>query len=38
MVLSLTNVKLGRESEVRYPVNFHIGFIQESEDRVSTLR
>ena len=37
MVLSLTNMKLGMESEVRYPATFHIGFIQESEDRVNEI-
>jgi catechol-2,3-dioxygenase len=36
-VLSLTNVKLGMESEVKYPATFHIGFIQESEERVNEL-
>ena len=35
MVLSLTHMKLGMESEVKYPATFHIGFIQESEDRVN---
>jgi len=37
MVLSLTSMKLGGETEVRYPVNFHIGFIQESEERVNEI-
>ena len=37
MVLSLINVKLGQESEVKYPANFHIGFIQESEQRVNEI-
>src|ERR1700735_3499696 len=31
MVLTLMNVK-GRESEVKYPATFHIGFIQDSEE------
>ena len=37
MVLSLTSMKVGRESEVRYPATFHIGFIQESEARVNEI-
>ena len=37
MVLSLTSMKVGRESEVRYPATFHIGFIQESEERVNEI-
>jgi catechol-2,3-dioxygenase len=37
MVLSLTNVKLGGESDVRYPATFHIGFIQESNERVDEI-
>ncbi len=37
IVLSLTNMKLGHESEVKYPVTFHIGFIQETEDRVNEI-
>jgi catechol-2,3-dioxygenase len=37
MVLTLTSMKVGRESEVRYPATFHIGFIQESEDRVNEI-
>ena len=37
MVLSLTNVKLGRESEVKYPANFHIGFGQESKEHVNEI-
>jgi catechol 2,3-dioxygenase-like lactoylglutathione lyase family enzyme len=28
MILSLTNMALGSETEVRYPATFHIGFIQ----------
>jgi lactoylglutathione lyase len=35
MVLSLTHMKVGRETEVKYPATFHIGFIQESEERVN---
>ena len=37
MVLSLTNVNVAKEPEVKYPATFHIGFIQESEDRVNDL-
>ena len=28
MVLSLTNVKVGKESQVKYPATVHIGFGQ----------
>jgi lactoylglutathione lyase len=37
MVLSLTNMKLGGASEVKYPATFHIGFIQENEARVNEI-
>lgn len=37
MVLSLTNMRLGGESEVKYPATFHIGFIQENEAGVDEL-
>src|SRR5262245_25781357 len=37
MVLSLTSMKVGRESEVKYPATFHIGFIQETEERVNEI-
>ena len=37
MVLTLTSMKVGRETEVRYPATFHIGFIQESEERVNEI-
>jgi catechol 2,3-dioxygenase-like lactoylglutathione lyase family enzyme len=37
MVLSLTNVKVGKESEVKYPSTFHIGFIVESKERVNEI-
>jgi lactoylglutathione lyase len=36
-VLTLTSMKVGRESEVKYPATFHIGFIQESEERVNEI-
>ncbi len=36
-VLSLMDMKLGRETEVKYPANFHIGFIQESEAKVNRI-
>jgi lactoylglutathione lyase len=37
MVLSLTSLKVGGEVEVKYPATFHIGFGQESEDRVNEI-
>jgi lactoylglutathione lyase len=37
MVLSLMNVKIGKESDVRYPDTFHIGFIQGSEEEVNQI-
>jgi catechol 2,3-dioxygenase-like lactoylglutathione lyase family enzyme len=33
MVLSL----MGRESEVKYPATFHVGFIRESEEQVNEI-
>ncbi|MCC6232142.1 MAG: VOC family protein [Verrucomicrobiales bacterium] len=35
LVLSLTSMALGSESEVRYPATFHIGFIQPTEADVN---
>ena len=37
MFLSLTSMKVGGEREVKYPVNFHVGFGQESEARVNEI-
>jgi lactoylglutathione lyase len=37
MILTLTNMKLGRETEVKYPATFHIGFAQASEERVNEI-
>jgi catechol-2,3-dioxygenase len=37
MVLTLTNAKVGGETEVRYPATFHVGFIQESEEAVNKI-
>jgi lactoylglutathione lyase len=37
MVLSLMSMKLGKESEVKYPATFHVGFIQESEQEVDEI-
>src|SRR5215813_6089771 len=37
MVLTLTSMKVAGETEVKYPNTFHIGFIQESEDRVNEI-
>lgn len=36
-VIVLTSVKVVRESEVRYPTGFHIGFIQPSEEAVNAI-
>lgn len=37
MVLTLTSMKVGKETEVRYPASFHVGFIQPSEERVNEI-
>jgi catechol-2,3-dioxygenase len=37
IVLTLTSMKVGGESTVKYPATFHIGFIQESEERVNEI-
>jgi len=37
IVLSLMNPKVARESEVKYPATFHVGFIQESEQVVDEI-
>jgi catechol-2,3-dioxygenase len=37
LFLSLTSMKMGKETEVRYPSLFHIGFGQESEERVNEI-
>jgi len=37
IVLTLASMKLGGESEVKYPVTFHIGFIQDSTEDVNRL-
>ena len=37
MLLTLTSMKVGREDEVRYPATFHIGFGQESEEKVNEI-
>jgi lactoylglutathione lyase len=37
IVLTLTSMKFGKESEVKYPASFHIGFIQESDERVDEI-
>jgi len=36
-LLSLMIPKLGGETEVRYPAIFHVGFMQESEERVNEI-
>ena len=35
IVLTLTSMKVGRETAVKYPATFHIGFIQETEEGVN---
>ena len=37
MVLTLTSMKVGDETEVRYPATFHIGFAQQSEEQVNEI-
>jgi catechol-2,3-dioxygenase len=37
MVLTLTSMTVGGEPEVKYPATFHIGFAQESEERVNEI-
>jgi len=37
MVLTLTHMKVGHEDQVKYPATFHIGFIQENEERVNEI-
>jgi len=37
MVLTLTSMKVGGETEVRYPYTFHIGFIQDSAEKVNEI-
>ena len=37
IVLSLTSMELGMESEVKYPATFHIGFIQENKECVDEM-
>ncbi len=36
-VLTLTSMKMANETEVRYPAIFHIGFSQETEERVNEI-
>ena len=36
-VISLTSPRVARETEVRYPASFHVGFIQPSADAVDAL-
>jgi lactoylglutathione lyase len=35
MILTLTSMKLGKETEVKYPASFHIGFCQPGEEAVN---
>ena len=37
LVLSLTSMKVGGETEVRYPATFHVGFIQERKEQVDEM-
>jgi lactoylglutathione lyase len=37
LVLTLTSMKVGGDTAVRYPVTFHVGFIQPSEARVNEI-
>ena len=37
LVLTLTSMKIGNETEVRYPATFHIGFAQENQERVNEI-
>jgi catechol-2,3-dioxygenase len=37
LVLTLTSMKISHETEVKYPATFHIGFGQESEERVNEI-
>ena len=37
LVLTLTSMKISNETKVRYPATFHIGFAQESEERVNEI-
>ena len=37
LFLSLTSMKVGGEKEVKYPATFHVGFSQESEERVNEI-
>jgi catechol 2,3-dioxygenase-like lactoylglutathione lyase family enzyme len=37
LLLSLTNMKLGKETEVKYPATFHIGFMQQNEQKVDEI-
>ena len=37
LVLTLTSMKIANETEVRYPATFHIGFGQESAERVNEI-
>lgn len=36
-MISLTSLKVARETDVRYPATFHVGFIQQTEEQVNTI-
>ena len=37
LFLSLTSLKIGGETNVKYPANFHVGFGQPSEEHVNEI-
>ena len=37
MVLTLMSPRMTKETEVRYPGSFHIGFVQETEEQVNEI-
>jgi lactoylglutathione lyase len=37
LLLTLTSMKVGKETSVKYPATFHVGFIQESKERVNEI-
>ena len=37
LVLALTSMKVGGETEIKYHATFHVGFIQENEEQVDQM-
>ena len=37
LILTLTSMKIGGETDVKYPANFHIGFGQETQTQVDEI-